>query len=198
MARRAGGACSPEESDERGRRRGRSGAPSGQERSGQARGAARAARAAAFAVAVGLCACGPTARPASDDRRGDTNGRMFDFVSHKPDGSEWTVRIRGDSMWIAFSTATDHRELGPTTLAAGQARKLWTLIDDVAIGDDEEADGDEEVGSVLLRIRDPSDDGDHDIVSIYVPRDTRNETVIDLASYLIDLAMAHHRIEPAF
>lgn len=150
-------------------------------------------------LVVLLAACGPTATQASGTRRGDTNGRMFDFVSAKPDGSEWTVRVRGDSMWIAYADAKDSKDLGPVTLAGKEAATLWGLVDEVAVDEDEEVDPEaDDVGTVLLRIREPTEDGDHDIISIYVPRDTENESVIDLANYLIDLAKKHHEIEPAF
>jgi hypothetical protein len=154
------------------------------------------------AVAVLLAACGPTARPASGDRRGDTHGRMFDFVSQKPDGSEWTIRIRGDSMWLAYATGEEARDLGPVTLGGGERDRLWSLVDEIAVDEDEELDPEEddgeEVGTVLLRIRQPTGDGDHDIISIYLARDTDNESVLDLASFLVDLVKKHHGLEPAF
>lgn len=153
-------------------------------------------------VALALVAgCGKDLGPSPDDRRGDTNGRMFDFVSQKPDGAEWTVRVRGNSMWIAYADAKDTKELGPETLSDKEARKLWGLVDEVAVDDEEEippgGDVSEEIGTVLLRIREPTED-EHEIISIYLPRDTDNDSVIDLANYLIDLAKAHHEIEPAF
>lgn len=150
-------------------------------------------------LALVIAACGPTKGTADGDRRGDTNGRMFDFVSAKPDGSEWTVRVRGDSMWIAYASAKESKDLGPVTLDGKEARKLWALIDEVAVDEAEEVEpGDTEVGTVLLRVREPSEDGAHDIISIYVARDTENDSVLDLASYLIDLAKKHHEVEPAF
>jgi len=146
-----------------------------------------------------VAGCGKNLGPGPDDRRGDTNGRMFDFVSQKPDGSEWTVRVRGDSMWLAYATAEDSKDLGPVTLSAKQARKLWALVDEVAVDEDEEVDPEaDDIGTVLLRIREPTEDGEHDIIKLYLPRDTENDSVIDLASYLIDLVKAHHDLEPAF
>ena len=153
-------------------------------------------------LGVALAACGPNLGPGPDDRRGDTNGRMFDFVSDKPDGAEWTIRARGDSLWVAYSTRKEDKELGETTLTPKEAKKLWALVDDVSVDRDEEVDPEADdggVGTVLLRIRQPTDDGDHDIISVYVPRDTENQSVIDLANYLIDLVARHHKgVEPAF
>ena len=151
-------------------------------------------------VALVLAAgCGKNLGPSPDDRRGDTNGRMFDFVSQKPGGGEWTVRIRGDSMWLAYAEEDEAKDLGPVTLSAKQARKLWGLVDEVAVDEDEEvAPEADDIGTVLLRIREPTEDGEHDTIKIYLPRDTENESVIDLASYLIDLVKDHHDIEPAF
>lgn len=149
------------------------------------------------AVAVTALGCGANLAPRPLDARGDTNGRMFDFVSAKPDGSEWTVRVRGDSMWVAYADGSEAKELDAVTLSSKEARRLWTLIEDAAIYDREEGEPDEEVGSVLLRLREPTEDGEHDLVSAWVPRDTDDETVIDLASYLIDLIEKHHQIAPA-
>jgi hypothetical protein len=149
-------------------------------------------------LALLLTACGPSLGPRPEDRRGDTNGRMFDFVSSKPDGEEWVIRCRGDSMWVAYSTAKESKDYGETTLTAKESKKLWKLIDQVEVDGDEEVDPGDEAGTVLLRIREPTDDGEHDIVGVTLSRDTENDSVIDLASYLIDLVKAHHRVEPAF
>jgi hypothetical protein len=157
-------------------------------------------RAVVVAVALGVAACGPATRVGADDPRGDTNGRMFDFVSTKPDGAEWTIRVRGDSMWVGYSTATQTREFDPVTLSPKEAKKLWRLIDQVDIPDREEGRPDAEVGSVYLRLREPEGEDrlDHDLLGTYVDRDTDDEDVIDLAAYLIDLVEKHHDVAPAF
>ena len=146
---------------------------------------------------LALAACGPATQVRSDDPRGDTNGRMFDFVSTKPDGSEWSVRIRGDSMWVAYSTAKDAQEYDPAKLSASEAKKVWKLIDRLELEEREEGDPDEESGSVLLRLRIPDGD-EHEIIGSFVSRDTDDEDVIDLATYLIDLVEKHHGVAPAF
>ena len=152
-----------------------------------------------YLVLLALLACGPTTAPV-EDPRGEANGRMFDFVSTKPDGSEWSIRVRGDSLWVAYSTAQKSEEFDPVTLGAKEAKKLWRLIDAVDIPNRDEGEPDEEYGSVLLRLREPEGEEriDHDIVGIYVPRDTEDEDVIDLAAYLIDLVEKHHGVAPAF
>ena len=152
-------------------------------------------------LALILAACGPSVGPRPEDRRGDTNGRMFDFVSGKPDGEEWTIHCRGDSMWVAFSTATQSKDYGEATLTATESKTLWRLIDAVEVDPEEEVDSTHEDGTVLLRLRVPpdgDDDGDHEVVGVTLSRATENDSVIDLASYLIDLIKAHHGVEPAF
>jgi hypothetical protein len=157
-------------------------------------------RAATLVLALALGACGPATQVGADDPRGDTNGRMFDFVSTKPDGSEWTIRVRGDSMWVAYSTGEKSKEYDPVTLSAKEAQKLWRLIDQADIPDRDEGVPDDEVGSVYLRLREPDGEDrlDHDIVGAYIDRDTDDEDVIDLATYLIDLIEKHHDVAPAF
>ena len=154
----------------------------------------------AAVLALCLCACGATTQVGADDPRGETNGRMFDFVSTKPDGSEWTIRVRGDSMWVGFSTASKDKEFDPVTLTGKEAKKLWRLIDAVGIEDRDEGRPDDEVGSVYLRLREPegSDHLEHDIIGAYIDRDTDDEDVIALADYLITLVERHHDVAPAF
>jgi hypothetical protein len=154
----------------------------------------------AFLVLALLVACGPATQVGADDPRGDTNGRMFDFVSTKPDGGEWTIRVRGDSMWVGYSTAKKSQEFDPVTLSAKEAKKLWRLIDQVDIPGREEGRPDQEVGSVCLRLREPEGEDrlEHDLIGTYVDRDTDDEDVIDLAAYLIDLIEKHHDVAPAF
>ncbi len=149
-------------------------------------------------IALLAVACGPTITGDPDVPRGDTNGRMFDFISSKPDGTEWTIRVRGDSMWVAYSTPKKDKDLGPVTLSGKEAKKLWRLIDALALEDRDEGEQDEDAGSVLLRLREPTEDDEHEILSTYVSRDTEDEDVIDLADYLIKLIARHHEgVEPA-
>jgi len=145
-----------------------------------------------------LAGCGPTITGDPDSPRGDTNGRMFDFVSSKPDGTEWVIRVRGDSMWVAYSTRKTDKDLGPVTLSGKEAKKLWRLIEAIDLPERDEGEQDEDAGSVLLRLREPTDDDEHEIMTSYVSRETEDEDVIDLASFLIDLISRHHEgVEPA-
>jgi hypothetical protein len=155
---------------------------------------------AAVVLLVVLAACGATPQVGSDDPRGETNGRMFDFVSTKPDGSEWMIRVRGDSMWVAFSTAKKDKTYDPVTLAPKEAKKLWRLIDALDLEDRDEGEPDQDVGSVYLRLREPEGEDriDHDLIGTYFPRDTDDDDVIALADYLIDLVQKHHDVAPAF
>ncbi len=154
---------------------------------------------ACLLVGLGLLgACGPATALAPEEPRGDTNGRMFDMVSSKPDGSEWVLRLRGDSLWVAYSTAKEAKELGPYTLSDKEMRKVWELIDGADIYELDEGEPDPDVGSVMLRLRDPSDDGEHEVTTSHVPRDTDDEAVLDLADYLIDLVKRHAKVEPVF
>ncbi len=54
----------------------------------------------AIAGALAAACSAPDLR-VSDDPRGEVNGRSFEFVSTKPDGTEWTFRTRGNSLWVA-------------------------------------------------------------------------------------------------
>jgi hypothetical protein len=122
---------------------------------------------------------------------------MFDFISSKPDGSEWTVRVRGNSLWVAWSTAKDAKDLGPVTLADKESKKLWKLIERLELFDRDEGEQDEDAGTVMMRLREPVEDEEHELVTVYDSRETEDEDVIALASYLIDLIARHHKVEPA-
>jgi hypothetical protein len=77
-------------------------------------------------------------------------------------------------------------------------RKVWSLIDEADIYELDEGEPDEDVGSVLLRLRDPTEDGEHETTTTHVPRDTDDEAVLDLADYLITLVKRHAKVEPVF
>ena len=87
---------------------------------------------------------------AVEDPRGEVNGRSFEFVSTKPDGTEWTFRIRGNSLWVGFVEKTTTGELGAIQLSGKERRKLWELIDMVDVGGRKKSKPDPENGTVAI------------------------------------------------
>jgi hypothetical protein len=163
-------------------------------------------RAALLALLVAAAACSPGGQYVSGGRmsrdgagdRGDTNGRSFDFVSSKPDGSEWTLRLRGSSLWVAYSEEDRFDELGAVRLDDAQLARVWELIENVGVLDRDPGEPDDDAGTVLLRQREPDADGRHEMFSVYVSRDTEDEDVLDLADYLATLVKAHRGERPGF
>jgi hypothetical protein len=153
---------------------------------------------AALGAAAPACNTGgsyaPASRaPGSEADRGETNGRMFDFISNKPDGDDWQIRIRDSSMWAAYASGTDETQLGTVNLDAKETRKLWKLIDELDIGGRKKGKRDEDEGYVQLRLREPGGEEGHDLLSIYVSRATEDEAVIDLGDYLQKLIKKYHK-----
>lgn len=130
--------------------------------------------------------------------RGETNGRSFDFVSTKPDGSEWTIRVRGTAMWVAFAKGKKADELGSFNLTDVEYDKLWALVDTVDIPSRRPGAVDPKHGTVSLHLRTVADDGEHDLHTVFVSRDTEDEDVLDLADYLATLVEQHKNERPAF
>jgi len=163
---------------------------------------ALAVLAAATAAALGACNTGgsyaPTARAEGTVDRGETNGRMFDFVSNKPDGDDWQIRIRDSSMWAAYASGTDETQLGTVSLDAKETRKVWKLIDELDIGGRKKGKKDEDEGYVQLRLREPGGDEGHDLISIFVSRSTEDEAILDLGAYLQKLVTKYHKKEADF
>ncbi|MEZ4403124.1 MAG: hypothetical protein R3B06_24080 [Kofleriaceae bacterium] len=148
-------------------------------------------------VAAAVVACSAPDRQVSDDPRGDVNGRSFEFVSTKPDGTEWTFRTRGNSLWVAVVNETKSDELGTIELSRKERDALWELIDLVDVGSRKRGKPDPEHGTVVLRLREP-DGGGHDLTSVQVSRHTDDQEVIDLANLLIDLVAKHKGVEAQF
>ncbi len=151
----------------------------------------------AIAVALAAACSAPDLR-VSDDPRGEVNGRSFEFVSTKPDGTEWTFRTRGNSLWVGVVNETKADELGTIELSAKERRVLWKLIDLVDVGGRKKGKPDPEHGTVIMRLREADDDGEHDLISVQVSRRTKDQDVIDLANYLIDLVAKHKHVEAQF
>lgn len=131
--------------------------------------------------------------------RGETQGRMFDFVSNQPEGGDWQIRIRGSSLWASFADGPDVQDLGTTTLDRTDTRRIWDLIDRLELADRSRGKKDEDEGYFQLRLREPGGDEGHDIVQIYVTRATEDEDVLALTELLAKLIAKTHpryRTEP--
>jgi hypothetical protein len=138
-------------------------------------------------------------REAGDVDAGETNGRMFDFVSNKPDGDDWQLRLRGNSLWASYSHDAESRDLGTQYLTAKETKKVWKLIDAIGIPEHDEGEQDDDEGYVQLRLREPGGDDGHDIFTIFVSRDTEEQGIVALREYLGDLiAKYHKRKRPKF
>lgn len=152
----------------------------------------------ALTAAFSVQGCGSNDYQVVDDPRGEVNGRSFEFVSTKPDGTEWTFRIRGNSLWVGFVEKEKTGELGAIQLSGKERKKLWELIDMVDVGGRKKGKPDEKHGTVIMRMREVDDDGEHDSKMVQVSRHTEDEDVIALANYLIDLVEKHKKVSPAF
>jgi hypothetical protein len=154
---------------------------------------------AACAVA---CSTGGTYQKGQRDEetvdRGETNGRMFDFVSNKPEGDDWQIRIRGSSMWSSYSHEDESEDLGTKNLSAKETRKIWKLIDAVDIPERKKGKKDEDEGYVQLRLREPGGEEGHDIFTVFVSRATEDDDILALAEYLGDLIRKYHKEKPNF
>ncbi len=155
------------------------------------------------AVAITACSTGGTyatgGRQETDLDRGETNGRMFDFVSNKPEGDDWQIRVRDSSLWAAYGDREDVTELGTANLTKKETDKLWELVDAVEIPDRKKGKKDEDEGWVQLRLREPGEE-QHDIFTIFISRvDAEDdEEVVTLAGYLQDLVQKHFKKNPEF
>ncbi len=153
---------------------------------------------------VGLASCKTGGEYVQSDRQGndidtgETNGRMFDFVSNKPEGDDWQIRIRGSSMWASFSHEETTDDLGTKNLSRKEAAKVWKLIDALEIPERKKGKKDEDEGYVQLRLREPGGEEGHDIFTVFISRATEGEDVIELAEYLRDLIKKYHKEKPNF
>ena len=155
----------------------------------------------AIALLVGCKTGGEYAqgsREAGDVDRGETNGRMFDFVSYKPEGDDWQIRIRGSSLWASYSHEDHSDDLGSKNLSDKDTKKVWDLIDALDIGGRKKGKKDEDEGYVSLRLREPGGEEGHDILEIYVTRATEDEDVLALAEHLIVVIKKYYKKEPEF
>ncbi|HSN28896.1 MAG TPA: hypothetical protein VLT45_21560 [Kofleriaceae bacterium] len=153
------------------------------------------------ALLVGCKAGGTYAKSGRSDSgevdRGETNGRQFDFVSNKPEGDDWQIRIRGTSMWASYAHEDSEDQLGTTNLTNKESDKVWKLVDKLDLSERKKGKKDEDEGYVELRLREPSDD-QADIFTVYVSRATEDDDVLALASYLRELVGKHFKEKPNF
>jgi hypothetical protein len=151
--------------------------------------------------AISACHAGgeyaPSGRAGGDVDRGETNGRQFDFVTNKPDGDDWQIRVRGASLWAAYSKADKSDTLGTANLSAKEVKKVWGLVDALGIPERKKGKQDEDEGYVTLRLREPGED-QHDIYTVYVSRAEPGDDVEALASYLQELVGKYFKEKPNF
>lgn len=166
----------------------------------------RSVRVLAVSVLFAVAAChaggsyGPSTGFGDDLDRGETNGRQFDFVTNKPDGDDWQIRIRGSSLWAAYSKDDKSDQLGTANLSSKERKKVWDLIDALGLDDREEGKQDHDEGFVTLRLREPGlgVDDPAEIHTVYVSRDDPGDDVTDLAVYLQDLVQKYFKEKPNF
>jgi hypothetical protein len=157
----------------------------------------------AFCLALAACTTGGTyqsgTRTAGGADRGETNGRQFDFISNMPEGDDWQIRLRDNSLWAAYGDGDKVKELGTVTLSTKDATKLWDTIDAVEIPDRKKGQQDEDEGWVQLRLREPGDE-QHDLFTIFVSRADAedDEEVLALATQLQKLVQKYLKKKPEF
>jgi hypothetical protein len=86
---------------------------------------------------MGCVLVGCAGAQTSLDRRGQVDGTAFEFSTA---GSEltdehgaWTVRVRGDAMWIAMFKDGKSKEFGTYQLSSEESRKLWGFIEEAKL-----------------------------------------------------------------
>ena len=151
----------------------------------------------ALAAGAGACKSGGSYEQSSmsggEADRGEVNGRMFDLVSNKPDGDDWQIRIRDSSMWAAYASGTDETQLGTVNLDAAETKKIWKMIDDLDLGGRDAGERDEDAGFLQLRLREPGGDEGHEVISVFVTRNTDDEAIVELGTYLQKLIQKYHK-----
>jgi hypothetical protein len=123
---------------------------------------------------------------------------MFDLISNKPDGDDWQVRIRDSSMWVAYASGTDQKELGTVNLSGKETNKIWGIIDEIDLGGRDKGEPDEDAGYLQLRLREPGGDEGHELISIFITRDTDDEAIVELGTFLQELIRKYHKKDAEF
>ena len=137
-------------------------------------------------------------REAADVDRGEVNGRSFEFVSNKPEGDDWTIRIRDTSMSVGYGNEAKSEDLGTIHLDAKETKKVWKLIDALELDKRKKGKKDEDEGYVMLRMREPGGEDGHDTTTVFVSRAGDDEDVISLADYLRTLVGKYRKEKPNF
>jgi hypothetical protein len=157
-----------------------------------------------LAIALVLAACHPGGEYAGstmnmNNERGETNGRMFDFISNRAEGDDWNIRIRGTSMNVAYGDHDNVKKLGTQSLTSQESEKLWELVDKVDIPSRGKGKKDEDAGYVQLQLREPGDDK-HEIYTTFIPRDNDklDDEEQELFEFLAKLVKKHFKTEPNF
>jgi hypothetical protein len=155
---------------------------------------------ALLAAVLALAGCGGGQYSTSTERyghseRGEVNGRMFDYVAMSADGDQWEIRVRGTSMWVAYSLDDKAESFKPVNLSSEESAKVWKLVDAIDLPSRRRGRIDETNGTVMLRLREPGDE-DHDIYTVYFSREAENEKVGSLAKFLIGLVKKYHGEKP--
>jgi hypothetical protein len=85
------------------------------------------------AMVGGVVLAGCATAPTATDRRGEVDGTAFEFSSGgtalTDEFGAWTVRVRGDAMWISQYKDGAAREFGTFQLSAAESRQLWGFIE---------------------------------------------------------------------
>lgn len=151
---------------------------------------------------VMLGACGGSyaqnTRAAEGVDRGETNGRSFEFVSNKPEGDDWNIRIRDTSMSVGYGNEDKSEDLGTIQLSKKETDKVWKLIDALGIEGRKKGKKDEDEGYVMLRLREPGGEEGHETTTIFVSRATADDDVIALAEYLQNIVAKYRKEKPNF
>ncbi|MBA2544319.1 MAG: hypothetical protein H0V17_32040 [Deltaproteobacteria bacterium] len=149
-----------------------------------------------------IAACGGSyaqnTRAAEGADRGETNGRSFEFVSNKPEGDDWSIRIRDTSMSVGYGNEDTSEDLGTISLDKKETAKVWKLIDALEMSERKKGKKDEDEGYVMLRMREPGGDEGHDMITVFVSRATADEEVLNLAEYLRSIIGKYRKEKPNF
>jgi hypothetical protein len=107
--------------------------------------------------------------------------------------------VRGTSIWVSHSQESKSDDLGGAqNLTEDESVKLWNMIDALDIPKRKKGKVDDDKGTVTLRLREPTDEGPHDVYTVYVSRDTDDDDVLSLGKYLQKLVTTHFKKNPTF